>query len=689
MRTELPTGTVTFLFTDVEGSTSLLHELGAEAYADALAEHRRLIRDACAGHGGVEVDTQGDAFFFAFPTAPGALAAASELTERLAANGPIRVRVGLHTGTPLLGDEGYVGHDVHRAARVAAAGHGGQVLVSASTAALVEIELIDLGEHRFKDLSAPERVYQLGEGEFPPLKSLYRTNLPVPMTPFLGRERELLEVVELLTGEDARLVTLTGPGGSGKTRLALQAAAEASEGFPDGVFWIPLAPLRDASALETAFAHSLEVREQPGVTATDSLVRKFAGRRALIVVDNCEHVLDAAATIIRALLGACPRLVVAASSRERLGLRAERIYAVPPMAASDGERLFVERALAVSPGFRSDDQVTAICEAVDELPLAIELAAARVRSLSTRTIREHLAESLGILATRDRDVDARQRTLEATIEWSYDLLDDEERRVLRSLSVFAGGCTLAAAEAVAGADLDAIESLLDKSLIRHRIDEAGNDRYWLLETIREYAAGRLSLAGEAEQADARHTEFFLQHAAELLVKAGRPTTNEQVDLYKSDAANFKVAHARALAHGDATTALRFVRCLGRVLYRLGPFAEGYSMARASLALPRGSRRRPRECTRENRLLRPSSGRRARGGAAISSPRPNRSSPSSATSWVSPRCSLAARHARRRLAITTRPSRRQRSRACWHESSATRTSLVLPTSGWPTCSRLAR
>jgi predicted ATPase/class 3 adenylate cyclase len=588
MRTELPTGTVTFLFTDVEGSTSLLHELGAEAYADALADHRGLIRDACAGHGGVEVDTQGDAFFFAFPTAPGALAAASELTERLATSGPIRVRVGLHTGTPLLGDEGYVGHDVHRAARVAAAGHGGQVLVSASTATLVEVELIDLGEHRFKDLSALERVYQLGEADFPPLKSLYRTNLPSPATPFLGREQELHGVVELLTRADARLVTLTGPGGSGKTRLALQAAAEASESFPDGIFWIPLAPLRDASALETTFAQSLEVREQSGVTATDSLVRTFAGRRALIVVDNCEHVLDAAATIIRALLGACPRLVVAASSRERLGLRAERIYAVPPMVASDGERLFVERALAVSPGFRSDDQVTAICEAVDELPLAIELAAARVRTLSTRTIREHLAESLGILATRDRDVDARQRTLQATIEWSYDLLDDEERRVLRSLSVFAGGCTLAAAETVAGADLDAIESLLDKSLIRYRTDEAGTDRYWLLETIREYAAGKLTLTGEAEEAEARHTRSFLEHASGLLVSSGRPTSNAQVDLYKSDAANFKLAHTRALAHGDAASAVRFVRCLGRVLWRLGPFADAYAVARASLALPGGA-----------------------------------------------------------------------------------------------------
>ena len=250
MRRDLPTGTVTFLFTDVEGSTRLLHELGTESYAEALAEHRRVIREACARHGGVEVDTQGDAFFLAFPTAPGALAAAGEITAALA-SGQIQVRIGLHTGTPLLTDEGYVGGDVHRAARIAAAGHGGQVLVSSSTAPLVEIELTDLGEHRFKDLGAPERIYQLGDGEFPALKSLYRTNLPVPATPFLGRERELVEVVGLLDG--ARLLTLTGPGGMGKTRLASQAAGVASDGYPDGVWWVPLAPLRDpALVLETA-----------------------------------------------------------------------------------------------------------------------------------------------------------------------------------------------------------------------------------------------------------------------------------------------------------------------------------------------------------------------------------------------------------------------------------------------------
>jgi class 3 adenylate cyclase len=238
---DLPSGTVTFLFTDVEGSTELLQELGADAYAEALVEHRRLVRAAFEHHGGVEVDTQGDAFFVAFPTVPGALAAAREVTEALATTAA-RVRIGVHTGTPLVTDEGYVGLDVHRAARIAAAGHGGQVIVSASTGALAETELRDLGEHRFKDLQAAERVYQLGEGEFPPLRSLYRTNMPVPSTPFLGREPELAEVVRLLGREDLRLLTVTGPAGTGKTRLALQAAAEAADDFPDGVWWVPLAP---------------------------------------------------------------------------------------------------------------------------------------------------------------------------------------------------------------------------------------------------------------------------------------------------------------------------------------------------------------------------------------------------------------------------------------------------------------
>jgi class 3 adenylate cyclase len=287
VRGDLPRGTVTFLFSDVEGSTRLLQELGAERYAEALSEHRRVVRHACVANGGVEVDTQGDAFFLAFPTAPGALATARALKEVLAA-GPIRLRIGLHTGTPLLAEEGYVGPDVHRAARIAAAGHGGQVLVSASTATLVDGELRDLGVHRFKDLSAPERVYQLGEGEFPPLQSLYRTNLPIPATPFLGRERELQDVRELLSRDGTRLLTLTGPGGTGKTRLAMQVAGALSDRYPDGVWWIPLAPLRDPESVLEAAALALDAKV--------GLAEHIGGRPLLLLFDNFEQVVARSCT---------------------------------------------------------------------------------------------------------------------------------------------------------------------------------------------------------------------------------------------------------------------------------------------------------------------------------------------------------------------------------------------------------
>jgi class 3 adenylate cyclase len=325
VRTDLPSGTVTFLFTDVEGSTRLLHEFGADAYAEALADHRRAIREACVANGGVEVDTQGDAFFFAFPTAPGAVLAASAMTEALAA-GPIRVRAGLHTGTPLLSEEGYIGDDVHRAARIAAAGHGGQVLVSTTTAGLVDLELTELGEHRFKDLAAPERVYQLGDGSFPALKSLYRTNLPVPATTFLGREQELAEIAELLQ-DGARLLTLTGPGGTGKTRLAIQAAAEAAESFPDGLWWVPLAPLRDANLLVSSVAQSLGVEEQPGRELARSVAEQLAGKQTLLVLDNAEHLMPKVASKIAELRDVPrhePRAVAAPGRARVLGAVARR-----------------------------------------------------------------------------------------------------------------------------------------------------------------------------------------------------------------------------------------------------------------------------------------------------------------------------------------------------------------------------
>jgi len=583
VRPELPTGTVTFVFTDVEGSTSLLDELGPEPYAKALADHRSVIRKACTENGGVEVDTQGDAFFLAFTTALGALAAASSFTETLEANGPIRVRAGIHTGTPLVGDEGYIGHDVHRAARIAAAGHGGQVLVSASTAALLDTELTDLGEHRFKDLRAPERVFQLGDAEFPSLKSLYRTNLPVPATAFLGRQHEVEEVVELLHRDDGRLVNLTGPGGTGKTRLVLEAAVAAADHFPDGVWWVALAPLRNGSLLAATVAQALEVDEHPERSVTDSVIHSLVDKRTLLIIDNCEHLLDAVAEFVRELVDACPRLVVACSSRERLGLRAERVFPVPPMTGSEAEMLFVERARAVEPRFVSDEDVPAICSALDELPLAIELAAARVRSLSTAALRKRLAERLPLLSSRDRDRDDRQRTLEATIAWSYDLLDGDEQRALRALSVFAGGATLQAAAVVANADLELVESLLDKSLLRHRIDEAHQDRYWLLETIREYAAARLEEHGEAEVVRARHRDHFCELARTL---AGNQLVAlpANVARYKADRGNFRVVFSEALARNDGAVAIPLVASLVGVWLSAGETLDSYDPARAALAL---------------------------------------------------------------------------------------------------------
>ena len=562
MRRVLPTGTVTFLFTDVEGSTKLLHEFGAERYAGALAEHRRLIREACARHDGVEVDTQGDAFFVAFPTAPGALAAASETTRALAA-GPIHVRIGLHTGTPLLTDEGYVGGDVHRAARIAAAGHGGQVLVSASTARLVEIELKDLGEHRLKDLSAPERIYQLGEGDFPALKSLYRTNLPIPATSFLGRDGELAEVLSLLARDDVRLLTLTGPGGTGKTRLALQAAAEASDRYPNGVWWVPLAPLRDPKlVLETA---ALVVGSKNG------LAEHVADKSMLLLFDNFEQVV-AAATDLADLSAVCPNLDVVVTSRERLRVQGEQTYSVPPLAESDGAALFVARARAIDPSFAESEAVGELCLRLDELPLALELAAARTALFSPEQLLQRIAQRLDLLKGA-RDADPRQATLRATIEWSHDLLDKEEQKLFGRLSVFAGSCSYDAAEAVAGADPDTLQSLLDKSLLRKRESEIGT-RYWMLETIREYAAERLEATGEADDVRGRHADWFLALVEEAYPNL-RGNPKAWLDRLEVENDNIRAALDRLESSGQTQLALQMAGAFHRYWYLRGHLVEGW------------------------------------------------------------------------------------------------------------------
>jgi predicted ATPase/class 3 adenylate cyclase len=536
---KLPTGTVTFVFTDVEGSTRLLQQLGADAYADALAEHRRALREAFVRHGGVEVDTQGDSFFIAFSTAPAALAAAAE-AQQVLATGPIRVRMGIHTGTPRVTDEGYVGPDVHRAARIAAAGHGGQILVSSSTASLIEgASLRDLGEHRLKDLAAPERIYQLRGEAFPPLRSLQRTNLPIPATPFLGRQRELHEVTTLLGSGDVRLLTLTGPAGAGKTRLALQAAAEAFDHYPDGVFWTPLAALRDPKHVLDVAAQALEAR--------DGVSDRIGDRRLLLVLDNFEHLIGAAGELT-GLLAACPNLQLLVTSRELLQLPGEQAYPVPPLEPQDATELFAARARAADPRFETGPIVEQLCSRLDNLPLALELAATRVAVFSPEQLLDRLSRRFELLKA-GRGVDPRQQTLRATIEWSYDLLNEEERLLFERLSVFRGGCTLEAAEEICEADIDTLQSLIHKSLLRRQ-----GERFWMLETIREYAAEQVVEHGEAEVRADRHSDYFIA-LAEAAVRGAPDERVDQGRLYP-ELDNFRHALGWLFASGDVERELR-------------------------------------------------------------------------------------------------------------------------------------
>jgi len=561
---DLPSGTVTFLFTDVEGSTTLLHDLGADGYAAALAEHRRVVREACSEHGGVEVDTQGDAFLVAFSTAPGALAAAATVTEELEPT-PVRVRIGLHTGTPLATGEGYVGADVHRAARIAASGHGGQVLVSVSTASLVERDLLlDLGEHRLKDLSAPERIYQLGDGEFAPLTSLHHTNLPVPTTPFLGREKELADVGGLLSRTNVRLLTLTGPGGIGKTRLAAQAAGLAAGEYPDGVWWVPLDTLRDPIFVFENAAQALGAKQE--------LQAHIGDKRMLILFDGFERVLGGALGIAT-LQSACPNLKLLVTSRERLHLTGEQEYAVPPLAHQEAVGFFAERARAVKHDFESDAAVSEICNRLDDIPLALELAAAQVKVLSTRQM---LERGLPLSTSGPRDLPDRQRTLRTTIEWSYELLSDLETQLFRRLAVFAGGFTLEAAEEIAGAELDTLQSLVEKSLLQF-----SNERYWMLQTIREYALEQLEHSGERQDLRHRHADWFLAFA-QARGPAGAPTQH-RIGALRAELENFRAAMGWLRAAGARQLELELAISLFELWIMGGYASEGRRVVQDALA----------------------------------------------------------------------------------------------------------
>ncbi|HVB51631.1 MAG TPA: adenylate/guanylate cyclase domain-containing protein [Acidimicrobiales bacterium] len=545
--------TLTFLFTDIEESTMLLRRVGAEVYATILARHHELIRTSLDDFGGVEQATQGDSFFAVF-TSPSACVGAAVAMQRafVVAEWPNDarplVRMGIHTGEASEASTGLVGYEVHRAARIAAVGYGGQILLSSAAAGLVEdvlapeVGLRDLGAHRLKDLGHPETIFQLVvEGldeNFPPLRSLdnpdLANNLPASLTPFVGRAAELDEVRELVT--TSRLVTLTGSGGSGKTRLALQVAAELLDGTGEGVWFVDLAPISDPDQVPSIVISTLQLRQQPDVSALESLAATLKGQNVLITLDNCEHVIDAVAKMADVIRRSCPRVTLVATSREPLGVDGERVYrvrslslpahvveSVDDLAGSDAVELFVARTRAHDSTFELDDAaaplVASICQRLDGIPLAIELAASRLSSMSLVDLHDRLDQRFRLLTGGSRNALPRQQTLGAMVAWSYDLLSEPEREALRRLSVFVGGFDLQAAESVCATETleafdvaDLLSSLVNKSLVgAERLSTAL--RYRLLETIRQYAADQLLQSdGEAEAllARRRHAMYFLE-----------------------------------------------------------------------------------------------------------------------------------------------------------------------------------
>jgi predicted ATPase/class 3 adenylate cyclase len=554
---ELPSGTVTFLLTDVEGSTALW-ELAPEPMRAALARHDAIFENAVRAYRGLHIRPrgEGDSRFAVFAAAPEAVAATLAIQRAFAAEPwptprPIKVRIGVHTGEAELRDGDYYGSAVNRCARLRGIAHGGQVLLSATTASLAcerlpsGASLRDLGEHRLKDLVLPERVFQVTApdlpSDFPPLGSLNARLhnprsalvLPIQPTPLVGRERQVAEVRTLLDG-GARLVTLTGPGGVGKTRLGLQAAAELVDRFDDGVVFIPLASIGDPDLVISTIAQTLGLRETGGLPLQDTVKGYLADRHLLLVLDNFEQVLHAA-PLVADLLAACPKLAALVTSRAVLHLRGERELAVPPLACPDPDdghavenlsryaavALFVQRATAETRTFSVTDEnasaVAEICRRVDGLPLGIELAAVRVRLLTPQALLARMERRLPILTGGPRDLPERQRTLGDTIAWSYDLLDEGEQRLFRRLSVFEGGCTLEAAETVCSADedlgipiLDSLAALITQSLVLRLEGPDGEPRFTMLETIREYGLRRLDESGEAVDIRRRHAEYFLR-----------------------------------------------------------------------------------------------------------------------------------------------------------------------------------
>jgi predicted ATPase/class 3 adenylate cyclase len=625
MMPELPRGTVTFLFTDIEGSTQRW-ERDRERMAAAVERHLTLLRQAAERRGGVVFKVVGDAVQAAFATAPGAVAAAFEAQRALLAAdwtevGGLPVRMALHAGEAVPDDRGdYLASPLNRLARLLSTGYGGQILLSQTVQQLTRgalpdgVALRDLGEHRLRDLLEPERIFQLVHpdlpADFPPLKSLdiRPHNLPLQPTPFLGREREVAAVGELVHRPEVRLLTLTGPGGTGKTRLALQAAADQLDAFANGVFVVPLAPLDDPGLVLPAIAAALGIREEGGQSLAVRLKETLAPMELLLVLDNVEHVVDAA-PVVGELLSAAPGLTVLATSRVPLRLRAEREYPVPPLALpprsappeqlvqSDAVRLFVERAQAIKPDFTVDTAnapaVAGICHRLDGLPLAIELAAARVRMLPPEALLARLEKRLPLLTGGARDAPARQQTLHNTIAWSYDLLDPAEQAVFRRLAVFAGGFTLDAAEDIAATPpsppslLSGIERLCEHSLLRQDEGPGGEPRFSMLETIHEFALERLAESGEEQVLRRAHASHFAALGDEvernLTVRPGPFGA-----VLEADADNLRSALGWAEAHGEIDTGLRLGLAFSALALGQGTPGEARERMDRLLALDGGS-----------------------------------------------------------------------------------------------------
>jgi len=627
---EIPRGTVTLLFTDIEGSTRLLQQVG-ERYADVFEACRHLLRTTFRQYHGHEVDTQGDAFFVAFARATDAVAAAVAAQRALYTHVwphdlSIRVRMGLHTGEPQLASEGYVGLDVHHAARIMSTGHGGQVLLSRTTGDLVEhalpegVSLLDLGAHRLKDLQQASQLFQLVIAglptDFPLLKTLdsYPNNLPLQPTPFIGREREVDAVQQQLLREEVHLVTLTGPGGVGKTRMALQVAAESSEHFTDGTWFVSLAPLTNPDLVISTIIRTLGLRETQDQAPLEHLKNALHVKKMLLLLDNFEQVVSAA-TQVADLLTVCQQLKVLATSRETLHVLAEHEFPVPAMALPDPRRLqdlvelsqyeamalFIERAQAVKPDFKVTNAnapaVQEICARLDGLPLAIELAAARIKLLPPQALLARLDQRLAVLTSGARDAPVRQQTLRNTIAWSYNLLETKEQQLFRRLSIFVGGCTLEAIEAIyivldnnQGAQvLDRVAALIDKNLLQQTEQEGERPRLVMLETIREYALEALVTFGEMENTRQAHATYYQRLAEEAEPELYGPIRKVWWDRLEREHENLRAAlqwvldqARRDKTRQSAEMALRFGGALRNFWAESGYWNEGRTFLEQAL-----------------------------------------------------------------------------------------------------------